>query len=94
MKLDWSNIAKAELDGIRRFSTDRWGGDVGLRYLEDLRDAAKRVAADPSRAKPLKGPFCGFRVRSHYLILRLTGADGTLTVARILHVAMDIDRHI
>ena len=94
MKLVWSNIAKAELDSLRRFSTDRWGRDVALRYLEDLRDGAKCVATDPRRAKPLKGPFYGFRVRSHYLVVRLNEADGTLTVARILHVAMNIDRHL
>lgn len=94
MKLVWSNIVKAELDSLRRFSTDRWGRDVALRYLKDPRDAAKCVATDPRRAKSLKGPFYGFRVRSHYLTLRVNDVDGTLTVARILHVAMDIDRYI
>jgi plasmid stabilization system protein ParE len=33
-------------------------------------------------------------VRSHYLILHVDPDAGRLTVARILHVRMDIERHL
>ena len=94
MRLAWSNLAKAELGELRRYSIERWGRDVALRYLEDVRDAAKRVAARPDVARPLEGELRIVRVRSHYLIVHVDEAAGRLTVARVLHTAMDIERHL
>jgi plasmid stabilization system protein ParE len=64
------------------------------RYLEDVRDAAKRIGADPGRARPLKGPYRIFRVRTHYLIVHVDPAADRVTIARVLHTAMDIERHL
>ena len=94
MKLAWSNLAKRELDELRRYSIERWGRAVATRYLEDVRDAAKRLAANPARAKPLRGSFHILRVRSHYLIVHRDESVDRLTVARVLHTAMDIERHL
>lgn len=94
MKLVWSNLARAELHDLRRYSLEHWGRVVALRYLDDLRDAAKRVAASPSLSRPLKGSFRILRVRSHYLILHVDEGDDCMTVARVLHVAMDLERHL
>lgn len=94
MRLAWSNLAKDDLTALRRYSNERWGKPVALRYLEDIRDAAKAAAADPRRARPLKGLFRIVRVRSHYLILHVDLAGDRMTVARLLHCAMDIDRHL
>jgi plasmid stabilization system protein ParE len=94
VRLAWSALAKAELAEIRRHSIDRWGPEVAQRYLADLRDAAKSAAAAPDRLRFLKGPFRIRRVRSHYLILHVDPAIGRLTVARILHVRMDVERHL
>jgi len=124
VKLAWSNLAKAELQELRRYSVERpvqhtpprhageacpslrAGGrypglsllrlrrDAARRYLEDVRAAAELLSTDPLRAKPLKGPFRIFRVRSHCLILHVDAAADRTTVARVLHVAMDIERHL
>lgn len=94
MKLAWSSIAKDELKELRRFSVERWGHDVTRRYLEDIRVAADFVCEDPRRARKLRGPFRILRVRSHYLILHLDPAVDRLTVTRVLHSAMDIERHL
>ena len=94
MKLAWSNLAKDELRELLRFSVGRWGRDVAQRYLQDLRAAAKQLCVDPDRAKPLKGSYRILRVRSHYLIVHVDRAAGRLTVARVLHAAMDIERHL
>ena len=45
MKLVWSNPAKNELVEIRRYSVTSWGRSVAVRYLQDLRNAARAVAA-------------------------------------------------
>ena len=94
MKLAWSNLAKGELQELRRFSVERWGRDVAQRYLEDVRAAAKQLSVDPLRAKPLKGPFRILRIRSHCFIVHVDAAADRLTIARVLHVAMDIERHL
>ena len=94
MKLAWSNLAIQELREVRRYSIDRWGRDVALRYIQDVRDAAKRVATDFHAGRPLRGDLRIVRVRSHYLIVHANEATSTATIARVLHAAMDIERHL
>ena len=94
MKLVWSNLAADEMRALRSYSIGRWGAAVASRYLADMRDAAKQVAAEPDRARPLKGALRFVRIRSHYLIVHVDEAAQRLTVARVLHVAMDLERHL
>ena len=94
MKLVWSNLAKNELDEIRRYSVPSWGRIVAVGYLQDLRNAARAVAADATRARRLRGPWRIMRARSHYLICHRDETTDTLTVARVLHTAMEIERHL
>jgi len=94
VKLAWSNLTVHELRELRRHSIDRWGRVVALRYIEDVRDAAKRAAADPYTTRTLRGALRIVRVRSHYLIIHVDGGASTVTIARLLHVAMDIERHL
>ena len=94
MKLVWSNLARNELAEIRRYSVDNWGRTTAVRYLQGLRDAARRVADNATRARSLRGPWRITRVRSHYLICHCDERTQTLTVARVLHTAMDIERHL
>jgi plasmid stabilization system protein ParE len=94
VKLVWSRLAVEALREVRRHSIERWGRDVALRYLQDVRDAAKRVAADPHAARELRGDLRILRVRSHYLIVHVNDGTSTVTVARVLHAAMDVERHL
>lgn len=70
MKLAWSNLARGELQALRRFSVERWGRDVAQCYLEDVRNAARRLGEDPRFAKPLKDQYRIFRVRISSAIFR------------------------
>ena len=94
MKLAWSNLAVAEMRDLRRYSIERWGRDVALRYVADVRDMAKRIAARPELARPLKGSFRLARVRSHYLIVHVDEEVDRATIARVLHTAMDLSSHL
>lgn len=94
MKLAWSKLAVREMTELRRFSIERWGSTVALRYFEDLRDAAKALAANPLSATRLGGNLRIRRVRSHYLIVDVDAETDTLIVARVLHTSMDIERHL
>ncbi len=79
---------------MRRVSIERWGRDVALRYLEDIRAAAKQRATAPGLARLSKGPYRIFRVRSHDLIVHVDLAADRMTVARLLPIAMDAERHL
>ena len=94
MKLVWSAMAAGELRAIRRYSIERWGASVAAQYVSDLRDVAKLVAVHPHRARPLQGTLHLMRARSHYLICEVDDAAKRGTVARLLHVAMDLERHL
>ena len=94
MKLAWSHLCIRELREVRRYSIERWGRDVAARYIQDIRDGAKRAAADPYAARKLHGDLRIVRVRSHYLIIQVNESTSTVTIARLLHVAMDIERHL
>jgi plasmid stabilization system protein ParE len=94
VKLTWSNLSIHELREVRRYSIDRWGHEVASRYIQDVRDAAKRVAADPHAARQIRGNLRIVRARSHYLIVHVNESTSTVTIARILHAAMDIERHL
>ena len=94
MKLAWSNLAKRELQKLRQSFVQRWGHDVARLYLEDIRVTAKRLGVNPLHARSLKGPFRILRIRSHYLIVHMDTEADRLTIARVLHVAMDIERHL
>ena len=94
MKLFWSKRATAELSEIRRYSKDRWGTETAKAYLTDIRNAARAIAADQASLRPLRPPFFIKRVRSHYLIVHIHKESQILTVARVLHTSMDIERHL
>jgi plasmid stabilization system protein ParE len=94
VKLAWSNRARQELADLARHSIEQWGAPVARRYLEDIRDAAKMAASHPDRARLLRDNFRILRVRSHYLILHVDPVAQRVTIARVLHVAMDIERHL
>jgi plasmid stabilization system protein ParE len=92
VRLAWSNLARAELEALRRYSIENWGAVVARRYLEDIRDAVRLVAAQPARARVLRGPYRILRVRSHYLIVHVEAER--VTIARLLHSKMDMERHL
>jgi plasmid stabilization system protein ParE len=92
VRLRWSRLARDELEALRDYSVAQWGAAVAWRYLADIRDAAAGLAADPRRARVLRGPYRILRVRSHYLIVHVEG--DALTIARVLHFRMDIERHL
>ena len=94
MKLVWSHLAVEELRDLRRYSIERWGAAVATRYMADVRAAAHQIAARPDLARELKGRFRIVRVRSHYLIVHADDTTDRLTIARVLHVAMNIERHL
>jgi toxin ParE1/3/4 len=94
VKVAWAQLAKAELAEIKRFSMERWGRDVAIRYVTGLRAAVMASAAEPHGLRKARGPYRIRRAQSHLLIFHLDVEADLLTVARILHARMDIERHL
>ena len=94
MRLVWSNISKQEMLELRAYSLKIWGRDVAVKYMSDIRDCAKLIARGPHVGRRLKGDFRIIRVRSHYLIFKINEATKTAVIARVIHVTMDIERHL
>jgi plasmid stabilization system protein ParE len=94
VKLAWSRRAVAELNEIRRFSIERWGREIALQYLQGIQTAAKHLSIDALHSTPLKGQSRILRVRSRCLIAHVDITADLLTIARVIHVSTDIDRHL
>jgi plasmid stabilization system protein ParE len=94
MRLVWSNLAKQELEKLRVYSIKNWGKDVAVQDMADIANSAKLIAQRPDRARVIKGDFRLLRVRSHYLLAHVNVTTEVLTIARVLHVTMDIERHL
>ena len=87
--------AQADLDEIWDYSAQRWGEDRAERYIRELWEGIKNVAADPRRARPcdeIRAGYHKYAVAEHVLFIRLT-VDG-IDVVRILHSRMDFGQHL
>ncbi len=94
MKLAWTERAKVDLAEIRRYSIARWGRSVASAYLADLAAAAREAAAHPGSLRMVQGSFRIRRTGSHYLLVHFDPKADRLTVARALHIRMDVERHL
>ena len=94
MKLAWSTRAEAELRDIRTYSVERWGRCIATDYLRAIHSAAKHAATGKVQLRPLREGFWSLRVRSHLLIIQINEPETEIMVVRILHSAMDIERHL
>jgi plasmid stabilization system protein ParE len=94
MRLVWSARARGDLREIRAYSVGNWGSRIAAAYLVSLRDAAQLAARNPKRARLVRGRVRYLRIRSHYLLLIVDPDAGRVTIARVLHERMDIERHL
>jgi toxin ParE1/3/4 len=89
-----SGKAKADLLSIGSYTLETWGKAQALRYLNDLEDCAKTIAANP-----LLGRECGwirpglhrFETGRHVIFYRPD--KGGIILVRILHQSMMPNRH-
>jgi len=95
MSVVYREAALEDLESIYRYSASQWGPRQARRYLEQIdalmRDIAvgKRVVR---RADDIRPGLMKCRSGSHMAYVRRL--QGRLVVVRILHVAMDPERHV
>jgi toxin ParE1/3/4 len=91
-----SPAARADLERIWDYTSDRWDDDQAEAYVRDIQRAIERVAANPLIGRVCDEVRPGYgrhAVGSHTVYYRISTA-GLIDVVRILHRRMDVDRHL
>ena len=90
-----SERAQADIDEIWDYSADTWSVAQAELYVGEIRAAIETLAGDPERGRRHDSVRSGYRrwpVGSHVLFYRVT--PGQIQIVRILHKAMNHDRHL
>lgn len=94
-RLVLTEIAKADLASIRRYSTRTWGRDQTSRYIDDLRDTMKGLVRGTviTRARDDLRPGVLMATSGRHSVFFETD-DSRILVVRVLHDSMDYRRHL
>jgi toxin ParE1/3/4 len=94
-RLVLTEIARADLASIRRFSTRSWGRDQTSRYIDALRDTMKGLVRGTvvMRARDDLRPGVLMATSGRHSIF-FEADDSRILVIRVLHDRMDYRRHL
>ena len=94
-RLDLTEIARADLASIRRYSTRTWGPDRTTQYMDALRDTMKGLVrgAVITRARDDLRPGIQMATSGRHCIF-FEADDSRVLVVRVLHDRMDYGRHL
>lgn len=91
-----TNMAKADLKEIAKFTQKRWGREQRDLYLQMLDVSFHQLAANPYKGKDCSDIRVGYRkliAGSHVIFYRQTLTD-TIEIVRVLHGHMDIEMRL
>jgi toxin ParE1/3/4 len=94
-KLVKDNAAQADLIGIWVYSFETWGEAQADRYLGALENGIRKLVESPRSGNPrdeLRKGYWSKRLEHHVVFYTVTDAE--LRIRRVLHEAMDVDRHL
>ena len=94
-RLELTEIARADLKSIRRYSSRTWGSDRTAQYMREIRDTMKRLVAgtEVSRNRDDLRPGLQMATSGRHRIFFETDQSRVL-VLRVLHDRMDYGRHL
>lgn len=87
--------AHVDLNGVQRFTVQRWGQAQAERYGDKLTSAMMRLIRFPELGAVYSNPGSGLRrmlVGKHFVFYRITGED--VIVVRVLHERMNAKRRL
>lgn len=90
-----TEIARADLARIRRYSTRTWGRDQTSKYMDALRDTMKglvRGTVLTRKRDDLRPAIQMARSGSHSIFFEVD--ESRILVVRVLHQSMDYHRHL
>jgi len=88
-----TNMAKADMKEIAKFTQNRWGREQRNLYLQMLDDSFHQLATNPLKGKDCSDIRVGYRklvVGRHVIFYRQT-LTGAIQIIRVLHGRMDIE---
>lgn len=90
----FSAKAKADLKGIWIYTEDRWGEQQADKYYREIIKTIELLAAGDrqGRKESVRAGYLKYPVQRHFVYF--TAGDDRITVVRILHQSMDVDRHL
>ena len=95
MPLELSRKAQADLDDIRDTSVEQFGVERAILYLDAIEQVFRRLL-DHSRIGSLRDDIgeavLSYPVGEHRIFYLLL--PDRISVVRVLHKAMDVDRHL
>lgn len=94
-RLVLTEIAKADLASIRRYSTRRWGLDRTIKYMDALRDTMKGLVRSTviTRVRDDLRPAIQMASSGRRSIF-FEADESRILVVRVLHDSMDYRRHL
>lgn len=94
-RLVLTEIARADLASIRRYSTRTWGRDQTGKYMDALRDTMKGLVRGTvvTRARNDLTPTIQLATSGRHSIF-FEADDSRILVVRVLHDSMDYRRHL
>jgi toxin ParE1/3/4 len=94
-RLDFTEIARADLKSIRRYSQKVWGPDRTVQYMAGLRDTIKGLVAGTvvSRNRDDLRPGLQMATSGRHCIF-FEVDESRILVVRVLHDRMDYQQHL
>jgi len=91
-----TNLAKADLKEIGRYTQEHWGREQRDLYLKMLDVSFQQLADNPLKGKDcsdIRNGYCRYSAGSHVIFYRQQSSD-TIEVVRILHGRMNISTRL
>lgn len=91
-----TELAKADLKEIGRYTEEQWGRDQRSYYLAMLNSCFQDIAANPLKGKDCSDVRIGYRkinAGSHVIYYRQVSEE-TVQIVRVLHGRMDVETRL
>jgi toxin ParE1/3/4 len=89
--------ARADLEDIWDYTCKRWGVEQADAYLRSIQPAVERAAANPEIGQgcdDIRPGYLRLAAGSHTLYYRVDTTQDVISVIRVLHQRMDVERHL
>lgn len=87
-------LAQADINDIWDYTLSEWGERQAITYVQSLRDMCQTLSTEffVSRPADVREGYFKTAVGSHFIYF--TQTETTITVVRILHKRMYVERHL
>lgn len=94
-KIWFSPAAKNDIDRIWEYTAQNWGEAQAVRYIRDIQTVCEGLTTGETVSRSIDSIRAGYRKSacgSHMVYYKHN--DERISIIRILHQSMDVERHI